>query len=137
MNVKTDCPKCASPNAWYEQSTYDVTLRCRCGYHKVVQTTLETMVITHSDSGADVKLPRKGTNLWVTMMILTVTEEANSAEITKRLVDQKFAFTVSDVSSYLTILRSKGLVEPITIRRGVAGGSTWTLTDAAANLLGV
>lgn len=134
---KTDCPKCGSTSAWYEQSEYDLTLRCRCGYLKVVETKLATMTIEHNDTGIDVKLPRKGTNLWVTLMTLTVVADDTSAGITTRLNELGHPFTVSDVSSYLTILRSKGLVLATTIRRGVTGGSTWTLTDACTAILGV
>jgi hypothetical protein len=136
MTTYTDCPKCGSSHAYYEASTYDLTLRCRCGYLKVVETRLETLTVQHNDSGADVKLPRKATNLWATMMVLHGIKEATSAGITTRLKQLNYPFTVSDVASYLTILRSKGLVTATSIRRGVVGGSTWELTDACRNLLG-
>lgn len=133
--LKTDCPKCGSHNAWYEQTEYDKVLRCLCGMHKVIETTLESFVVSHNDSLADVKLPRKNTNIWNTLVTLAVHETANSAEITGFMIELGHAFTVSDVSSYLTILRSKGLVLNIDVRRGIAGGSRWRLSDRCRDLL--
>jgi hypothetical protein len=124
-----------------------------CGLYKVVQTTLQATVIEHNETGPDIKLPKPGSTLKSTLMVLSVCEEATSAEITDMLNDQqrtmlrvrdgkivkteRRVFTVSDVSTYLTILRSKGLVFQVTARRGVIGGSTWALTDAANDLIGV
>ncbi len=133
--IKHDCPKCGSPNAWIELSEFDKTLRCMCGLCKVIETKLESFVITHNDSTADVKLPRKNTSIWFTLMALAREEVANSAEVTKVMVQLGYDFTVSDVSSYLTILRSKGLVLNIDVKRGVPGGSTWTLSDPCKELL--
>jgi hypothetical protein len=87
------------------------------------------------DAGSDVKLPKNGTHLRKTLMVLTIMPDASSAEVTERLVDLGCDFTVSDVASYLTILRSKGLVTTVINRRGVPGGSTWILTDKAQDLL--
>lgn len=145
--MKLECPKCASPNARLTKSTHDLELVCYCGYRKLVYTTLKDTedgpLMENNDSGPAVKLPREGTNFRRTLMVLSVMPEASSAEITERLNDlngkesgQEGFLTVSDVSSYLTILRSKGLVDRVEIRRGVSGGSTWTLTDAAEDLMG-
>ena len=94
------------------------------------------MEIHHNDCDDDVKLPRRETFLWSTVMVVAVMEGSNSAEITERLVDLGHLFSVSDVSSYLTILRSKGLVRTIASRRGIVGGSTWELTEICKKLLG-
>lgn len=136
MPIYSACPKCKSPHAWYEKSQYDLTLRCRCGYLKVIESTLGAMTIEHNDSGSDVRLPRKDTHLWATLTTLRALESETSAGITNRLIELGNDFNVSDVSSYLTILRSKGLVIATAIRRGVSGGSTWELTEACKTLLG-
>lgn len=136
-SMKLECPKCGSMSSWFEKTHCDLIHRCMCGYLKVVATTLQSIEIEHNDSGDDVKLPRKGTKLWETLMILTVEDEASSGEVTERLQGMGKDYTTSDVSSYLTILRSKGLVTTVNSRRGVAGGSTWTLTDKASDLLGL
>lgn len=132
-----ECPKCGSQSSWMERTRTDLVQRCLCGYLKVLFTTIETTQIEHNDSGEDVKLPKKGTKLWETLMILTVEDEPSSGDITERLNLLGKDYTSSDVSSYLTILRSKGLVLTVDSRRGIAGGSTWTLTDKAADLLGI
>lgn len=135
--MKTECPKCGSKNAWIEAGSIDVVLRCYCGVHKVLQTKLLQMEIQQNDCEDDVKLPKRDTHLWVTLQALSVMVSANSAVITQTLVDMGKEFNVSDVSSYLTILRSKGLVRTTESRRGIPGGSTWELTDASIRLLGV
>lgn len=112
-------------------------LRCLCGYHKVVFSELENLTVIHTDTREDIKLPKQGTHLWKTLKALVGLGVANSAEITQTLCDLGNKFTVSDVSSYLTILRSKGLVEAPESKRGVQGGSTWNLTGIAKTLLGV
>lgn len=133
--IKIDCPKCGSSNAYYQQTEFDKILRCLCGYHKVVETKLQSFEVLHADVGEDVKLPKRGTNIWHALVTLASLELANSAEVTVRLRQSGFNFSVSDVSSYLTILRGKGLVYNTEVKRGVAGGSTWSLTDACASLL--
>lgn len=135
--MKTECPKCGSRGAWFEQTVYDKVLRCLCGYHKVVETKLEQMLVHHNDHGADIKLPKRDTHLWNTLMVLSVIGPANSADITERLNGLGKDFSVSDVASYLTILRAKGLVMAIEVRRGVVGGSTWDLTDICSDMVGI
>jgi hypothetical protein len=136
-SMKLECPKCGSMSSWFEKTNCDLIHRCMCGYLKVVATTLKSIEIEHNDSGDDVKLPRKGTKLWETLMILTVEDEASSGEVTERLQEMGKDYTTSDVSSYLTILRARGLVTSVTSRRGMVGGSTWTLTSKASYLLGL
>jgi hypothetical protein len=131
--MRHQCPKCSRQSAWIEKSIHDLTLRCLCGYHKVVFSKLETVVPVVQTR--DVRLPKSDTNLWFTVMVLWVLERATSAEITERLVDLGKAFTVSDVSSYLTILRGKGLVETVELRRRMAGGSTWEISTEAQELI--
>lgn len=135
--MRTECPKCYSPNASYVKDGHDLLLRCLCGYFKVVFTTLGTATVVNRDHGVDVKLPRFGSNLYKTLACVSILDYPNSAEVTQRLQELGVDHNVSDVSSYLTILRGKGLVEPTVIRRGVAGGSTWILTEIAAQLLAV
>lgn len=136
-HMKTECPKCTSESAWYTRSGPDIVLRCFCGYYKVVQTKLESFVIQRNTPPAEIKLPKRGTNLWCTLVCAAALELGTSGEITRRLIDFGKRFSVSDVASYLTIMRGKGLVETTEVRRGVAGGSTWKVSDRCADLLGV
>jgi hypothetical protein len=103
----------------------------------VLATTLETVIIEHTDTGADIKLPKRGSNLYITLATLAANVQSTSAELTEELNLSGRQYTVSDVSSYLTILRSKGLVVTITNRRGITGGSTWAATSACKELLGL
>lgn len=106
--MRTQCPKCPSTAAWYEAVRNDLWLRCRCGYAKVVYSKREREItIIRRESEDTVRLPKKDGKLWHTIMVLAVLERANSAEITERLMDMGKDMSVSDVSSYLTMLRTK------------------------------
>lgn len=133
--MKESCPHCGSPNAWYVRTETDLVLKCTCGVNKVVFSTLGTMEMEHNDAPQEARLPRTGTFLHATLMALMVLEIANSREVTERLKEAGYTFSVSDVSSYLTILRAKGLVVVLEARRGTPGGSTWQLSDVAEDLL--
>lgn len=133
--MRTECPKCGSHSARYVKEGPDLLLRCLCGYHKVVYTQLGTIQVMHSDSGVDVRLPKPKSNLHKTLMVVSILDEPYSSEVTERMQDLGVDRNVSDVSSYLTILRSKGLVETVVVRRGMVGGSTWRLTPASLRLL--
>jgi DNA-binding transcriptional ArsR family regulator len=151
--MKITCPKCQSPNARYDKTETDLIVKCYCGYNKVVFTTLVHTLEGPLDDNEDedaVKMPRTGTSLHKTMMVLSILPDGNSLQVTERLNELNGLFkvrgtiilkhlllTVSDVSSYLTILRSKGLVERTQVRRGVAGGSDWRLTEEAIDLMGL
>lgn len=134
--MRVECVHCGSPNARYVRTETDLILRCMCGVEKVVFSVLAKMQIEHNDAGPDVKVPKQNTHLYNTMMAVDVLVEATTKEITDRLLDAGEGYSVSDVASYLTILRAKGLVATTVIRRGVLGGSTWVLTDIAQDLLG-
>lgn len=140
--IRVECPKCHSQGAWYEKSEFDVTLRCLCGYCKVVQSSLDTVVIEHIDSEEEITLPRPNTKLWNCLAMLIGLQKADTEHITFRLnLTGKEKLTVSDVASQLTILRYKGLVEPVEVtsrggpaRRGMKGGSTWVPRAVAVQL---
>ena len=135
--MKADCPKCESPNARYQKTDTDLSLVCYCGYNKVVFTTLLTLEVIHNDKVQDIKLPKQGTYLFATLSCLWQIEPANSREVTDTLTLHGHEFTVSDVSSYLMILRSRGLVNVVDYKRGVADGSTWECSDTTLELLGI
>ena len=137
--MKVDCPKCESKLAWYQIDAQDVTLRCMCGYNKVVQTKLEQITIIHSDKEEDIRLPQKNTKIHNCMIALRCIEPATSLQVTNFInethpSDKKQ--TVDEVSSQLTVLRYKGIVTPITLKKGVVGGSTWVLTATAKIKIG-
>ena len=133
--MRVTCPKCLSESARYERDHQDVTLRCRCGFLKVVATRLEEIVIEHIES---VSLPKRGTNLWSTLTAVAALETATTQQITEHINGHsEVPQTSSDISTQLTILRYKGVVCKLESKRGAAGGSTWILTEKAKRLLGV
>lgn len=135
MKELADCPKCGSTNAYYEKTRDDLTLKCWCGYRKVVFSQLGEMDVSHSEKPQSIKLPKAGTFLFETLSCLCQIEPANSREVTDTLILHGHDFTVSDVSSYLMILRSRGLVRVVEYRRGVLDGSVWELSDITSELL--
>lgn len=135
--MRTDCPKCGSKSAWYEVNQPDLVLRCTCGLYKVVRTTLKNLTIEHVTKKAEIKLPRKDTLLWHTLMTLAGMVQGSSADIVDGMKHRGIDSDVPDISSYLTILKTKGLVVTITSRKGLTGGSTWQLTETCNKLLGV
>ena len=114
FKIRTTCPKCASPNARYVRSGLDLEVHCICGYLKVVFSLLGQLE-EHHNGVAVAKLPRPGTHLRKTLMAVECLEEANTADIAQRLIDMGLWYSMSDVASYLTILRSKGLVEQLAL----------------------
>lgn len=130
------CPKCGSESAWYEVERNDILLRCRCGMLRVVHTTLEEMSVSHIDSKATAKLPKRGTRLYQTLASLFAIEPAKTDKVTLVMNGhQEEPLEVKDVASQLTVLKYRGLVEVLENHKGKAGGSVWRLTDTARKLL--
>lgn len=124
----------------FQKTAYDLMQLCTCGYQKVVFTLLldsDDMVASQRAIPVAVRLPRCGTHLRLTLLVVECLQEASTAEVTLRLTDLRGVYSSSDVASYLAILRSKKLVRTPIVRRGMVGGSTWTLTSLALSLLGL
>jgi hypothetical protein len=127
------CPKCSSTSAWLSCDRVDVTLRCLCGYNKVVASRL--IVMEDKSGNLTLKLPAKGSNLFKTLMALYELQEADSSGIAARMSDELCAHKSRDVASYLYVLKSKGFVTQAEARKRLAGGSLWRVTEAAEALL--
>lgn len=135
------CPKCHSNSARYQWDGQDVWLRCLCGVQKLIESVLEDtkIRITHIDAERDITLPRHGSKLHACFVALRGLQSATTGEIANFLnygKKQKERLSNSDVASQLTVLKYKGLTMVIEEHKGVAGGSIWTLTDAAVRRLG-
>lgn len=136
--MKTSCPKCKSPNAWYLLEDKEVLLRCLCGFYKIVASRYGETLIEHIEPRSQVSLPRRETKLWDCLMTLVALEPASTKDITQSLNDRGvLRQTSSDIASQLTVLRYKGLVEVTINKKGHSGGSTWQCTIAARERLGV
>lgn len=135
--MKAECPKCGSSNAAYVKTKTELVLRCLCGFYKVLYSIYdENIVVQHAEPASKVQLPKTGTLLRATLMVLKSLDTANSRAVTERMVDLGIEVDVSTVSGYLMVLKARGLVLNTNNRRGSAGGSTWILSDVADDLLG-
>lgn len=132
-----ECPKCGATSAWYRREGPDLLLRCLCGYLAVMATTLEEVSLIPSAPRAAMRVPRWGTNLWYVLMVTVALEESTTHEIRERLAELGKVFSLSEVASALTVMRSKGLVEATIVRRRIAGGSTWRASERCLQLLEV
>jgi len=135
--VITECPKCGSEGAYLKVEGPDLWLRCLCGLNKLMSTKLKTMIIENVDSGVVVTLPKPGTKLWDALQVVLAYGPANSDHVTEMTnLSRRDRQTVSEVSSQLTVLKHKGLIEALDHRKGLPGGSTWKITARASALLG-
>jgi hypothetical protein len=138
IRVKFECPKCGQRQSWLEVTGPDVILRCICGLWKVVETQLETVAIRHIDKKA--RLPKRDSKLYKTLAVLYAIEPASTAYVTEmldlggRTEVEVIVYTVSDVASQLTVLKYRGLVEVVSNKKGVVGGSTWKMTPTAKQM---
>lgn len=137
--TQLECPKCYRCRAWFEREGADLILRSMCGVFKVVETQgpAETIIERNEANPKVIRLPQAGSALAATLGQLAIMAPANSLDLTQSLALTGRDLNVSDVSSYLTILRTKGLVIAVDVRRGLPGGSTWELSPTARKLLGV
>jgi len=101
---------------------------------------LEKVTITHFESAESIRLPKRDSKLYKTLAVLYAIAPASTAYVTEMLelgarhTEAPLEFTVSDVASQLTVLKYRGLVEVLSNRKGVVGGSTWQLTTAAKQM---
>jgi hypothetical protein len=153
-----ECPKCKSKNARRVVEAEDLLLVCLCGLRQYLyrapveppkpSSAPPRLALVPSEQAARlpvnprvppeaIKLPQRNTALWLTTVSLACLEQATSGDIAERVLDLGSQRTISDISSYLTILRSKGVVLTTEIRKGLPGGSTWILSERAKQLLGL
>lgn len=136
-DVKVECPKCGSEGAWLKHEGPDLWLRCLCGTNKLLSTKLKTATVDNLDVGGAVTLPRAGSKLWDALQVVKAYGPVTSDVVTERVnLLRGDRQTVSEVSSQLTVLKHKSLVEALDQRKGLAGGSTWRITSRASTLLG-
>jgi len=128
----TDCPKCGSNKAWLSRDRVDLTLRCLCGVNKVVFSLLDSI---EEDECKSVKLPLPNTNLHRTMMALLCLGEADGKAIVAHLRERGEEFRLRVIYGHLYVLKGRGVVRTTSLRRCVAGGSVWCVTEEAQKLL--
>jgi hypothetical protein len=131
---RIECPKCLSMNAWYARDRVDLTLRCLCGYNKVLASLLDLSGVEPVEK-IKLKLPVRGSNLLKTLLALSSLVEADSGRIALRMSESGEVFKPKDVASYLYVLKGKGFVVQATVRKRMAGGSLWRVTKEAQDLI--
>lgn len=132
---RVKCPHCHNPTAKYICDGTDVTLRCMCGYLKVVATKLQFGVtVEHRDTQDDISLPGRHTKLYRCLAELVGLQEASTGQVVLSLAIDGEQLSSSDVASHLTLLRYRSLVEVVEDRKGMKGGSVWKPTKHAMRL---
>lgn len=131
------CPKCQSATAHIEAEDTDIWIRCFCGYRKVIHTTLDsTMSIEHIDMEGKVTIPKKGSKLLECLAALVTLGKASTADIHDLISNRNGStMTPAEVATFLTILRYRGLVQVVVLRKGISGGSIWEPTEEALELI--
>lgn len=134
MGERLQCPKCGSMRAWLTQDAGGVMQRCICGLCRPVMKKAEgNITILHSAvKPSDVVLPQVGTKTRRCLMeVLAVWP----AHITTGGVAQNSKLENKETSALLITLMARGLVERVSERRGLLGGSEWRVTVATRQLL--
>ena len=134
MNIP--CPKCSSTVTRLEEEGSSLLLKCRCGYYKVMATTLRSgIVVEHLRIEGEVQLPKKDSKLFQCLGALGSLKEASTQEVAKELTRRGTTWCSDEVASFLTILKHRGLVVIVVPGKGVLGGSRWALTESAKRLM--
>ncbi len=107
--------------------------RCiACGNMALMDITVGGVTIRHQENPVATGLPKKGTKSHACLVSLASIFPASTEEVSEIV-----AQTNSDTASQLGVLAKKGLVERVKERRGVKGGSTWTLTQYSKKALNI
>jgi hypothetical protein len=125
------CPKCGGLS-WFEWVEEDIVQRCLCGLHRYVAQRKDGQLVMHRVHKTQVSLPKPDSKLHETLSVLAVyyPTRMSTAEIAKQT-----GHNTKDTTSELSVLDHKALVERVEERKGLPGGSIWTLTNNGARLL--
>lgn len=127
------CPHCTQRQAHYEvEGDNTLLIKCLCGYLAVLYDDKDTVIVNHVLSKTKSELPRKGSKL---SKCLGAVASQYPDNVKTDAVSKLTKDTTSGAASKLMVLQHKGLVEKINSLRGVAGGSTWALTNRGINHL--
>lgn len=129
--VAGPCPKGCGRESRYEVVGSVVWQNCYCGFSRPAYSkNSEGILIKHVQAKTSVRLPKLGTRL--SNCLLAVAE---AGTVTTGQVAKAVELPTGDTATQLTILSCRGLVERVLENKGVAGGSTWELTETAAEKL--
>ena len=127
------CPKCTNPS-WFEVVNEDLVQRCLCGLHKIVRSYDEDgRYSIHRVRPRDVVVPSEETKIG---RCLRIVFQAHPDPVGTGTVAVAIRMTVDVVSQHMMLLYQRGLVERVENHRAKTGGSTWTLSHRAFQLMG-
>ena len=122
------CPRCRS-HTWLEQFDEDIVQRCLCGLRRYIQRKIDGMVITTAVvKQSDVVLPQRSTKIY---RCLSSVGRRFPALVMTASVARDTGLHNKETAALLIALQARGLVKRASERRGMTGGSEWTLTPAA------
>lgn len=133
---KFPCPKCGAKHSWFETDGDDLIQRCLCGLTHYLFRELEDG-ITVMRSGVrvpDVTLPSDGTKIRKCLMAV---RNAYPRNIRTGDIAERTGLKGKETASLVVTLMGRGLLERVSARRGLLGGSVWKLTVTAQTLLKV
>lgn len=128
------CPRCRG-RSWLEESNGDIVQRCLCGLHKYIQREVEGLtILTTAVEQEDIRLPALGTKIYKCLLAVAdqYPKPINTIDIALKAGLQN-----KETAALTAMLRIRGLLERVSERRGVVGGSIWILTMPAARQLKV
>lgn len=130
---KLPCPRCAGAS-WVEDIRGTVTQRCLCGLTRPLLKRLDgTITLMRTAVPANgTTMPAIGTK--ISKCLLAVAEMNPHPVMTGR-VAQAAGLQNKETASLLITLMTRGLVERVSERRGMQGGSEWKLTLTARQML--
>lgn len=136
MKKRYPCPKCGSKHSWFEKEGEDLIQRCLCGLMHYLFRELEdgTTVMRSGVRVPDVTLPAKGTKIRKCLMAV---RNAHPLNMYTGDIASKTGLRGKETASLVVTLMGRGLLERVTARRGLLGGSIWKLTVVAQKLLKV
>ena len=112
----------------------NLTQRCLCGLTRPLMKRVDgSITIMHTAvRPSGVTLPAKGTKI---SKCLLAVDAAYPHSVMTGVVAQEAGLQNKETASLLITLMGRGLVERVSERRGLAGGSEWKLTVTAQQIL--
>lgn len=133
MQGEVRCPKCGG-RSWIERDQGGMMQRCLCGLARPVVKQAEgnITILQSAVKASDAVLPQVGTKTRRCLMAvyLAFPLDVNTAQIA-----QDSGLENKETSALLMTLLARGLVERVSERRGLLGGSEWKTTVATRELL--
>ena len=125
MGHPLPCPKCGG-FSWLKIEGEQVMQHCVCGLNRFIRISKDGDVMTRIPvRETQLVLPARGTQLSRILGCLVALGDQDSQAIAVSL-----QITCDKATTNLSVLRSRGLVQVVSERKGQLGGSLWTTFPA-------